>query len=155
MSFWRTLARVTFVDSSAPHMHVFDAVSASAVVTGFGAGDRVMDHVRMSYNFAGRAVIWHGASAKIVSSQFYESGGLWLDATTSEVVNTVLPHGSTPRGRPDRHDAGHRADRREHVLLAAVRGQPRLGPQSVAARAAGRSGLLQQRSNSGQSWSTS
>ena len=49
-----------------------------------------MDHVTMGFNFSGRAVIWNGSSATIVSSQFYESGGLRLDATSNEVVNSVF-----------------------------------------------------------------
>ena len=84
-----TLTGVLFTDSSAPKSGVNGPSSTTAVVTGFGPGALVMDHVTMSFNFSGRAVIWWGSSAKIVSSQFYESGGFWLDAANSEIVNSA------------------------------------------------------------------
>lgn len=85
------LTRVLFRDSSAPTTQRNRVDSTTAVVSGPGTtGVLTMDDVKMYYNFAGRAVVWRGSSAKIVSSQFYESGGLWLDATSSEVVNTAL-----------------------------------------------------------------
>ena len=80
---------VVFHDSSTPRLHVNDPNSDSAVVVGLGSGALAMDHVTMDYNFSGRAVIWGGATAKIVSSQFYESGGLWLNGANSEIINSV------------------------------------------------------------------
>ena len=84
-----TLRGVVFHDSSTPRLHVNDPNSDSAVVVGLGSGALAMDHVTMDYNFSGRAVVWGGASAKIVSSQFYESGGLWLNGANSEIINSV------------------------------------------------------------------
>ena len=84
-----TLARVPFHDSSTPALHLHDPSSMTAVVAGFGAGTLAMDSVSMVHNFSGRAVMWSGSSAKIVSSQFYDSGGLWLNGATSQIVNTV------------------------------------------------------------------
>ena len=85
-----TLTRVVFRESSTPALHVDEAFSTTAVVVGLGTGALVMDHVTMGFNFSGRAVIWNGSSATIVSSQFYESGGLRLDATSNVVVNSVF-----------------------------------------------------------------
>ena len=83
-----TLRRVTLHDSSTPAIGVAEASSTTAVVTGLGHGSLVMDHVRMDHNYSGRAVRWNGPSALIVSSQFDESGGIWLDADRSEIVNS-------------------------------------------------------------------
>ena len=84
-----TLSGVVFHDSSTPALHVDDPNSDSAVVVGLGSGALAMDHVTMDYNFSGRAVIWGGATAKIANSQFYESGGLWLNGANSEIINSV------------------------------------------------------------------
>jgi LPXTG-motif cell wall-anchored protein len=84
------LARVKFHESSAPSRFRYEAGTTQAVVTGFNAGDLTMDHVTMDWNFSGRAVYWKGADAKIVNSRFIVSGGLWLDAPASHVVNSLV-----------------------------------------------------------------
>ena len=89
------LEYVEFHRSSAPELDQYNAATTLSVVAGYHAGALTMDHVTMSTNFVGRAVYWQGTSAKIASSQFYESGGLWLGATSSQVVNSVIWSNST------------------------------------------------------------
>ncbi len=67
-------------------------------------GDLVLDRVTLDSNVQGRAVSWHNsagvATAKIVSSKILDSGGLRLDANTSQIVNTAFyTHGQTPANR--------------------------------------------------------
>jgi hypothetical protein len=90
-----SLTNVEFHNSSAPAVDRFGPLLVVAVVSGFGDGSLTMDHVLMDENFSGRAVVWHGSSAKIVSSQFYVSGGFWLDAAASYIVNSVVYIGTT------------------------------------------------------------
>ncbi|MFZ4718149.1 MAG: fibronectin type III domain-containing protein [Ilumatobacteraceae bacterium] len=84
------LTSVVFHESSAPELDQFNAATTLSVVAGYLAGALTMDHVVMDANFVGRAVYWQGTSAKIASSLFYNSGGLWLDAPSSKVVNSVI-----------------------------------------------------------------
>ena len=83
-----TLTRVTITGSSTPASQVNEPTSLTAVVAGFGSGELVMDHVTMGNNFSGRAIAWGGSSAKIVNSQFLESGGFELNAANSDIVNS-------------------------------------------------------------------
>ena len=84
------LTRVTFTDSSAPTNNLTEGGGSVAVVAGYAAGALTMDRVTMEFNTAGRAIYWHGSSAKIVSSEFFESGGIYLDVPRSDIVNSVL-----------------------------------------------------------------
>ena len=87
-----TLRNVSITSSYAPGMsHAED--SADALISGRD-GDLVLDRVLLGDNWQGRAVTWQQqsgvASAKVVSSKIIESGGLSLDTTTSEIVNSAF-----------------------------------------------------------------
>jgi hypothetical protein len=120
------LEYVEFHRSSAPELDQYNAATTLSVVAGYQAGALTMDHVTMSTNFVGRAVYWQGTSAKIASSQFYDSGGLWLATPTSQVVNSVIWSNSTHA--TDRIVSTVRTgprDRRHRLVRSALHGDRR------------------------------
>ncbi len=101
-------ANVTLRDAAISHSHAVGIPTGQSdfagLITGRG-GDLVLERVFFDGNAQGRAVAWADgqsapASVRIVSSKLAESGGLWLDATNSDIVNTAFfTDQSTPAAR--------------------------------------------------------
>jgi len=95
-----TLRRVTIHHSNLPGAGTSETDTYAMISGGFGGGNLVLDNVRLMVNNAGRAVTWVGGTTKIVSSQFVDSGGMWTDADTTEIVNSAFySFGSHARDR--------------------------------------------------------
>ena len=94
-----TLRGVQVDHSYAPGMRTRD-IDFEGLVSG-ADGALVMDRVFLVENAQGRAVAWGNyqgtSTVKIVASKIVESGGLRLDATTSEIVNTAFYTRERPR----------------------------------------------------------
>jgi hypothetical protein len=58
-----------------------------------GSGNLIMENVTMRDNDSAGAVLWTGGEAKIVSSQFIESGGIQTFATNMAIVNSAFDFG--------------------------------------------------------------
>lgn len=87
-----TLRNVSITESYAPRMST-DEGSTDALIRG-GGGNLVLDRVFLGNNWQSQAVAWGkgagAASVTIVSSKIIDSGGLRLDAATSQIVNTAF-----------------------------------------------------------------
>lgn len=87
-----TLRNVQITESYAPGMSTAER-SSDALIRG-GGGNLVLDRVFLGNNWQSQAVAWGKgagkASVKIVSSKIIESGGLRLDAATTQIVNSAF-----------------------------------------------------------------
>ena len=87
-----TLRSVQIDHSYAPGMHTGD-INFEGLISG-NDGALVMERVFLGENGQGRAVAWGNyqgtSTVMIVSSKIVESGGLRLDATNTDIVNTAF-----------------------------------------------------------------
>ena len=100
-----TLSRVQIDHSNAPGARTGE-IDIAALVEGGNGGNLVLDQVLFVENRQGRAVSWFGRSAKIVSSQFPNTGGLYLESDRGQVVNSAFYSAASRSAASDRIYSG-------------------------------------------------